>query len=592
MAHDSTPARLFRQAELRPDAPAYFEKVHGDWKPTTWSAYADQIRQAARAQIALGVEPGDKVCLLGFNRPEWVIFDVAAIAAGAAPAGIYSTCSPPEVQYILDHSEAPLVLLEDKGQWEKVLAELERLPKLRHVIMMRGADPIDHELVMTWDEFLAKGDEVPVEKVDERVEALEPDGLATLIYTSGTTGPPKAVMLSNRNLTWTLDEAARIGNVTVDDTCVSYLPLSHIAEQLFTIHGPATIGFTIYFAESIPKLPDNLKEVRPTIVFGVPRIWEKMHAKISDKLDNATGFKGKLAHWATGVGREAMTYKLRSRPLPGMLGLKYRIANKLIFSKIKAAIGLDRARLCITAAAPISKDVLVFFTGLDIAIHEVYGQSEDTGPATFNRPHDTKLGTAGQAFRGSEIRIADDGEILIQGPHVFLGYYKDEATTAETLVDGWLHTGDLGKFDAEGFLSITGRKKEIIVTSGGKNITPINIEEAINTHPRIGQSVMIGDGRKFLSALITLDAEKLDDWATELGIVADALHSDSRVIAEIQRHIDEAVNPKFAQVEHVRKFAVLPREFTIDDEELTPTMKLKRRIIYEHFAHQIEAMYA
>jgi len=286
-----------------------------------------------------------------------------------------------------------------------------------------------------------------------------------------------------------------------------------------------------------------------------------------------------------------MTYKLRNQPLPGILGLKHRIASKLIFSKVKAAIGFDRARICITAAAPISKDVLVFFTGLDISIHEVYGQSEDTGPATMNRPGNTKLGSAGTAFRGTEIKIADDGEILIKGPHVFLGYYKDEAVTAETLVDGWLHTGDLGKVDAEGFLSITGRKKEIIVTSGGKNITPINIEEAINGHPRIGQSVMIGDGRKFLSALITLDAEKTDDWAAELGIAADALHADDRVVAEVQRHVDEAVNPNFAQVEHVRKFTVLPREFTVDDEELTPTMKLKRRVIYEHFADQIETMY-
>jgi len=591
MAHDSTPARLFRQAQIRPDAPAYHEKVGGAWQTTTWSTYGDQVRQAARAQIALGVEPGDKVCILGFNRPEWVIFDVGAIAAGAAPAGIYTTCSPPEVQYILDHSEAPLVLLEDEGQWEKVLAELERLPKLRHVIMMRGVKPIDHELVMSWEEFLAKGEEVPAEKVDERVDALEPDGLATLIYTSGTTGPPKAVMLSNRNLTWTTDEAARIAGVTADDCCVSYLPLSHVAEQLFTIHGPVSVGFQIYYAESIAALPDNLKEVRPTIVFGVPRIWEKMHAKISAKLDSATGFKAKLAHWATGVGREAMTYKLRNQPLPGILGLKHRIASKLIFSKVKAAIGFDRARICITAAAPISKDVLVFFTGLDISIHEVYGQSEDTGPATMNRPGNTKLGSAGTAFRGTEIKIADDGEILIKGPHVFLGYYKDEAVTAETLVDGWLHTGDLGKVDAEGFLSITGRKKEIIVTSGGKNITPINIEEAINGHPRIGQSVMIGDGRKFLSALITLDAEKTDDWAAELGIAADALHADDRVVAEVQRHVDEAVNPNFAQVEHVRKFTVLPREFTVDDEELTPTMKLKRRVIYEHFADQIETMY-
>ena len=591
MASESTPARLFHQAQIQPNQPAYFDKVHGEWKPTTWSDYAKEVHQAGQALIALGVDPGDKICILGFNRPEWVIVDVAAIAVGAAPAGIYTTCSPEEVAYILNHSEAPLVLLEDQGQWEKVLAELPNLPNLKHVVMMKGVDPIDHEIILSWDEFIAKGADIPAQQVDDRTDALEPDGLATLIYTSGTTGPPKAVMLSNRNLTWTTDEGTSLAGVTAADSSVSYLPLSHIAEQLFTIHGPISVGFQVYFAESIAALPDNLKEVRPTVVFGVPRIWEKMHAKVSAKLDAATGVKATLANWALGVGRESMTYKHRGQDLPGLLGLKYKIANKLIFSKVKGAMGFDRASVCITAAAPISREVLEFFTGLDISIQEVYGQSEDTGPATMNVPGNTKLGTVGTKFRGTEVKIADDDEILLKGPHIFLGYYKDEAATNEALKDGWLYTGDLGRIDADGFLSIIGRKKEIIVTSGGKNITPINIEEAVNSHPYIGQSVVIGDARKFLSALITLDAEKKADWAAELGADAATLHEDPRVIAAVQKHIDENVNPKFAKVENVRKFALLPREFTVDDEELTPTMKLKRRKVYEHFADEIEGMY-
>ena len=592
MPAENTPARLFKQAQDQPDVPAYFEKAHGAWQPTTWATYADQVRQAARALIALGVEPGDRVCILGFNRPEWVVFDVGAIAAGAAPAGIYTTSSPAEVQYILDHSGAPVVLLEDESQWLKVLEQLPNLPELKHVVMMRPGGSIDHEMVLSWEEFLARGDEVGPEKVDERVAALEPDGLATLIYTSGTTGPPKAVMLSNRNLTWTTDEAARIGGVTADAITVSYLPLSHIAEQLFTIHGPASVGFQVYFAESIAKLPDNLKEVRPTVVFGVPRIWEKMHAKISDKLAAATGYKAKLAHWAVGVGHEAMEVKHRGGQPRGLLGLKYAIAHKLIFSKIRAAIGFDRTTLCITAAAPISPHVLEFFAGLDISIQEVYGQSEDTGPATFNRVNNTKLGTVGTKFRGTEIRIAGDKEILLKGPHVFLGYFKDEAATAETLIDGWLHTGDLGEIDADGFLRIVGRKKEIIVTSGGKNITPVNIEKLLNRHPLISQTVVIGDARKFLSALITLEPEKIADWCRAQGVDVAKAHENAALIAEIQRHVTEEVNSQFAQVEHVRKFAILPREFSIEDEELTPTMKLKRRVVYENWGDEIEAMYA
>jgi long-chain acyl-CoA synthetase len=588
---ESTPARVFAQAEKRGDVPAYYEKDGGNWHPTTWSAYADQVRQAARALITLGVEPGDRVCILGFNRSEWVIFDVGAIAVGAAPAGIYITSSPAEVQYILDHSEAPIILLEDEEQWAKVLAELPNLPKLKHVVMMRGVAPIDHEIVMSWEEFLAHGDETPAGKVDELVNALDPDGMATLIYTSGTTGPPKAVMLSNRNLTWTTDEGTRIGRVNADDCSVSYLPLSHIAEQLFTIHGPASIGFTIYYAESIAKLPDNLKEVRPTVVFGVPRIWEKMHAKISDKLDGATGVKAKLAGWAIGVGHEAMAVKHRGGTPSGWLGIKYALANKLIFSKIKAAIGFDRVKLCITAAAPISPTVLEFFAGLDISIQEVYGQSEDTGPATFNRLDNCKIGTVGTKFRGTEIKIADDDEILLKGPHIFLGYFKDEAATAEALIDGWLHTGDCGKLDEDGFLRITGRKKEIIVTSGGKNITPANIEKKINDHPMVSQSVVIGDARKFLSAIVTLEPEKKAEWCKANGVDEATAHENPKLRAEIQAHMEGVVNPSFARVEHIRKFALLPREFSIEDEELTPTMKIKRRIVTRNWAETIDGIY-
>ena len=591
MAIDSIPALLFKQAASQPDRPAYYEKIRGEWQPTRWADYGAQVQQASRALIALGFEAGQKVCILGFNRPEWVLMDVAAIATGGAPAGIYITSSPSEVAYILNHSEAPIVLLEDAEQWAKVLEEMDNLPHLKHVVMMKGADLIDHEMVMTWEEFLARGAEVPAGKVDERLEALEEDGLATLIYTSGTTGPPKAVMLSNHNLVWTIRKAATVADVEPTDTIVSYLPLSHIAEQLFTIHGPVVMGFTVYFAESIPKLPDNLKEVKPSIVFGVPRIWEKMYGKVSETLGAATGAKAKLVEWAMQVGRAQLYLRHHGKPLTRSLKIQKKIAHKLIYSKVREAMGFQNARICVTAAAPLSRDIIEFFEGLDIPIQEVYGQSEDTGPATFNHVDHARLGTVGRPYSGTELRIADDGEICLKGPHVFLGYYKDQAATDEALVDGWLHTGDLGSVDREGFVRITGRKKEIIVTSGGKNITPINIEERVNKHPLVSQSVLIGDARKFISALITLEPDKASAWAKENGTSVAAMPTDDRVLQSIQQHLDEVVNPEFARVEHVRKFTLLPREFSVDEEELTPTMKLKRRVVYEHFAGDIEAMY-
>jgi long-chain acyl-CoA synthetase len=591
MAIVSIPGRLFKQAEMNGHKPAYYEKTNGAWQPSTWRHYGDQVAMAARAMITLGFNAKDTVCILGFNRPEWVIFDLAAIAAGGAPAGIYTTCSPDEVQYIINHSEAKLVLLEDTSQWEKVLAELKRLPKLEKVVMMRGADPIDHDLVLSWEDFMAKGEETDRSAVDARLEGITEDQVATFIYTSGTTGPPKAVMLSHKNLSWTARIAVDLAEASSNDSSISYLPLSHIAEQMFTIHAPITVGWPVYYAESIEALPDNLKEVQPTIVFGVPRIWEKMHAKVSDKMSQATGLKAKLLAFAQRTGERVTHLKNHGKAPTGLLKVKYAIANRLIFSKVKPAMGLSNARTCVTGAAPISPEVLKFFASIDICIREVYGQSEDTGPTTFNLAGHTRFGTVGCVLDGTEVKIADDGEILVRGPHVFLGYYKDQAATDDTLINGWLHSGDLGEFTQEGFLKITGRKKEIIITAGGKNIAPKNIEAAIKNCSLVAQSVVIGDRRKFLSALVTLEPDAIAAWAADKGVSADKCHDNPEMIATIQAWIDEKVNPLFARVEHVRKFTLLPQDFSIDKGELTPTLKIKRRIIYDNYAKEIDGMY-
>jgi len=584
VATDTIPHRLLQRAKKTPNAPAYYVRDKGSWKPTNWGTYSDQVTQAGRALIALGFEPGQTVCILGFNRPEWAILDIAAMGAGGAPAGIYTTCSPVEVRYIVDHAEAPLILVENEEQWHKVRAERANMPKLKYVVTMKGAPAIADDMVMSWDEFLAKGNEVDREAYVTRVESLEPTGLATLIYTSGTTGPPKGVMLSNHNLAWTSNAAIQITHIDATDCSLSYLPLSHIAEQMFTLHIPITTGARVYFAESIEAVPENLKEVQPTIFFGVPRIWEKFHAGIASKLKAATGAKAKLVQWAMKVGWEA------NKTPASHKGLQYRLADKLIFSKLKPAIGMGNARVCVTGAAPIAREILEFFASLDLVILEVYGQSEDSGPTSFNTPTQYRFGSVGPAIPGVEIKIADDDEILVKGPNVFMGYYKDPETTDETLSNGWLHSGDLGAFDDDGFLNITGRKKDIIITAGGKNITPKNLEAAIKNHPLVDEAVVIGDRRKYLSALVTIDAEAGPAWAKENGEDPTALDKSAKLRASIQAHIDE-MNAHFARVEQIKKFKILHRNLTVEDGELTPTLKVKRAKVNDHFAEDIESMY-
>jgi long-chain acyl-CoA synthetase len=590
MAADTTVHRLLEQAKARPHEPAYFVKAHGAWKATGFADYWGEVKQAAKALIALGLEAGANVCILGYNRPEWVIADLAAMAIGGAPAGIYTTCSAEEVRYIVHHCEAKVVVVENADQWKKIQQEKANLPHLRHVVTMRGAAKIDDPMVIAWDDFLAKAGGVDDARLDERMAALEPGGLATLIYTSGTTGPPKGVMLSHENLAWTAKMSLELVEGRPGDTSLSYLPLSHIAEQMFSIHGPITMAASVYFAEGLEKMPDNLKEVQPTIFFGVPRIWEKFHAGIAGKLRDAKGAKKRLVEWARSVGSRVNALENEGKQIPGLLAIQYKLADRLVFSKLKPAIGLGKARICVSGAAPIAKEVLEFMASLDITVLEVYGQSEDTGPTSFNRPGRTKLGSVGPIIPGVEVKIAEDGEILVRGPNVFLGYYKEPEATAETLVGGWLHSGDLGEIDPAGFLSITGRKKDIIITAGGKNITPKNIESAIKNHPLVSEVVVIGDRRKYLTAVVTLDPEAAAKFAKDKGFTGKPLHESVELAAEVQEAIDLA-NKTLARVETVKKFKILPRSFTIEDGELTPTLKVKRKAVNEHFAAEIESMY-
>ncbi len=580
MSAPTIPARLFDQARTRPNEPAYYVREDSGWTPTNWSTYAANVQTVGRALIAAGIDSGNVICILGNNRPEWVEMDLGTMAIGGIPAGIYQTCSPEEIAYILNHSEAPIVLVENQGQLDKVLSIRDETPHLKQIIVMRGTS-VSGEGIISWDDFLATGESTDADTVTDRIENLDPNAAATFIYTSGTTGPPKAVMLSHDNLAWTADVAIKVVDHTAADKSLSYLPLSHIAEQMFTLHAPITSGAKVYFAESVDKMPDNLKEVQPTVFFGVPRVWEKFHAGIAAKLVLATGAKAKLVAFARRTGTEVSARKNKGQPINGLLALKYKLASKLIFSKLKPAIGMGEARICVSGAAPIAPDVLEFMASLDVVILEVYGQSEDSGPTTFNLPGKTRFGTVGTRLDGVDVKIADDGEILVKGRNVFMGYYKDiEATKATLDDDGWLYSGDLGAFSDDGFLTITGRKKDIIITAGGKNIAPKNIEAALMEHPAISQAVVIGDRRKFLSAVVAIDPDK----AAEANGDRDSFQDS------IQAHVD-TINERFARVEHVRKFQILPRELDQENGELTPTMKIKRRIVHDNWADVIDGMY-
>ncbi len=591
---DTIPKRLFEQAKARGSAPAYLVKQGGVWKATSWTDYGNEVSRATRALIALGFEKGQRVCILGFNRPEWVVLDLAAMSAGGAPAGIYTTCSPDEVQYIVSHAEAPLVLVESEAQWQKLEKKKSELPLVRFVVFMRGATvpkkPDGGPTLLSWDDFLARGDSTSEKEVFERIEQLEANGLATLIYTSGTTGPPKAVMLTHENLAWTSSVLGKLARIESGSRTLSYLPLSHIAEQVTTIHGPVTAGSCVYFAESIDKIADNLKEVRPTLFFGVPRIWEKFYAAIDGKMRAATGAKARIAQWARGVGTRVSQLRCEGKEPSGLLALEYKAANRLVFAPLKDAIGLDQATCLVSGAAPIGKEVLAFFASVDVFVQEIYGQSEDTGPTSFNLMGRTRVGSVGVPIPGCTVKIAEDGEILVKGPNVFAGYFKDEAATRETRsADGWLHSGDLGQFDVDGFLHITGRKKEIIITAGGKNITPKNIEEMIKTCRLVGEVVVIGDRRKYLTALVWLEPDATKKFMSEHGS-SGAPETNVDVRSEIQKAVN-AANDKLARVEQVKKFAVCARPLGIDTGELTPTLKVKRSKVSKNFEKDIESMY-
>ena len=582
---------LDRAADRWPDGAAMRAKRNGEWRTTTWREYRAQARLAARGMMALGLEPGDTVTIIGFNCPEWFLADIGAIYAGGIPAGIYTTSSAEQCAWIASNCAARVAVVENAEQLKKFLSVRHTLPALRGIVVMHGdpGTPGEHG-VCSWRRLLELGAGVSESGLDARVSAQKADDVCTLIYTSGTTGEPKGVMLSHDNLTFTADVGREV-DLRPGDTLITYLPLSHIAEQIFSLHGAMTFGVTTSFAESMEALGENLREMRPTHFLAVPRVWEKIQDRMQAAGAASSPLRRKLVRWARRVGLAGGYADQRGARRPA----SYPLANALVFRAVRKRLGLERARMLVTSAAPISRDTLEFFLSLGLPICEVYGMSECSGPATLSVPSAYRTGSAGVALPGTELRIGVDGEICIRGRHVFKGYFKNPAATAESVdAEGWLHSGDIGTIDADGFLQVTDRKKELIITAGGENVAPQLVEGFMKGIPVVSQAFVVGDRQRYLAALLTLDPEKVPAVAREAGspardvegaICCEAFH------AYVQQEI-ERVNQRLSRVQAVKRFALIPAEFTIEGGELTPSLKLRRRVIGEKYKDVIERLYA
>ncbi|HET6946219.1 MAG TPA: AMP-binding protein [bacterium] len=596
---DTLPSVFFAQAARLGNTVALRAKEFGIWRRISWSDYARSVRWVAHALIATGVGPGERVGILGENRPEWLYSDLGIQCAGGVSVGIYATCSPEQVCYILEHSEARLVVVEGEEQLDKLLEVRGRLPHLERIIVMdpEGLRAFADPQVMMFGEFLALGERherASPKAVEEALARLRPDDLALLIYPSGTTGPPKGAMLTHHNIMWEVRTAcegcipAREG-----DELLSYLPLAHIAERSFSITIPVYRGCTVNFAENLDTVPQNLREVRPTVIFGVPRIWEKLYSGIVLGMKDADRIKQLAFGLALRVGRAYASAKLQ-KSRPGLaLRLGYALAHRAVLAPLRNRIGLDRARVALSAAAPISPDVLRFFWSLGVEIREIYGQTEGSGLTTSHPVGDVTLGTVGKPIGGIEVRVAEDGEVCVRSPGVFKGYFKDPELTAQTIVGGWLHSGDVGEFDGEGNLRITDRKKDIFINAYGKNIAPQFIENKLKFSPFVNDAVVIGDGRRYLVALVVIDEDTVGKWAQERR-VPFTTYTDLTQSPEVRKLLAaevDAVNKTLSSPEQVKKFALLPKRLYHEDGEVTPTMKVKRKAIMEKFGDLIAALY-
>ena len=558
---------------------------HGDhWHAVTWAEAAERVENLANGLLSRGIRKGDVFATLARTTLEWALFDFALAQVGAVGAPVYANNAPNDVAYVLEHSESVGVLCEDADQRAKVEEGRGALPRLSHVLTFDDLPALEAEGAS----YKAQNPDA----LDAAVAAIDEEDLFTFIYTSGTTGPPKGCMIRHRNYYAMVAVIDHLQDyVRSDDLMLLYLPLAHNFGRLMHLTGPY-VGYTIAFVSDPSQIVGAIQAVRPTVLPSVPRVYEKIHTAVVAAIDDSTGARRRLADWAITIGRRVSKLEEAGQPVGASLRVRHRVADKLVLSKIRDRLG-GRLRTPISGGAPLVQEIAEFFDAIGIRILEGYGLTECTTAATTNTPGRWRFGTVGPALPGFELAIADDGELLIRSDTVFAGYYKDPDATAEALgADGWLRSGDIGEIDDDGFVRITDRKKDIIVTAGGKNIAPQNLENDLKASKYISQALAVGDRRPYPAALVTLDVDEIQKWADSQGIAGDlaVLAADERVRALVQGIVDD-VNRERSRFEQVKRFAILPRDFTMEDGEVTPTLKLKRRVAMEHFADTVAALY-
>jgi long-chain acyl-CoA synthetase len=585
-------------AQKKPDQVALRRKDFGIWHDITWSEYLENVKFVALGLNALGVKKGDHVAIIGENRPEWLYSALGVMSSGGTFVGVYTTNPTSECEYVVGHSNSVIYICEDEEQLDKALTFREKTPMLKKLIVweMEGLKHFQDPMFMSFDDLLALGRERDQEEpgVFEKLVAQgEGEDIAGIIYTSGTTGPPKGAMISQSNYIWVGQQSNTITQAREDDESISFLPLNHVYEQIFDLMMHLTVGHIVNFTENTDTVMADMRDVSPTIFHAVPRIWEKYYSSIVLKMADATWLKKAAYQQALKIGSRYNQDKLDEKSISLVRRLVYLLAYFTVFRKLKKRLGFDRVRIGFSGAAPISHNILKYFQSIGIPIREGYGMTETSGVTHMSDEKNFKLGTVGRALPETEVKIAEDGEILVRHKGLFKGYFRDEANTKEALVDGWLHTGDVGEVDEEGYLKITDRKKDLIITAGGKNIAPQYIENLLKFCPYINDAVVIGDRRKFISALIVIDEENVVKYAQDRKVqftTFASLTKAEEVLDLIQAEINN-VNKQLARVENIRKFKILDKKLYTEDGEVTPTMKVKRKAINAQYKDVIESMY-
>jgi len=565
-----------------------FKNDAGTWEEASYEDVAADVRSLTLGLIDLGIGRGDKIGILGNTRPEWTLFDFAAMSAGATVVPIYQTNSASECQYVLEHSESRAVVVENQDQLAKVLEVKDSLPALEQIILMCG----EADEAIGIGEVRRRGESGSAADYEASYRAVQPDDICKIVYTSGTTGPPKGCMISHGNYRAMLDMADTVNIIQEGETSYLFLPLAHVFALLIQ-YGMLDMGGRIAFWERDQlKIVPNLAEVKPESFPSVPRIFEKVHDTAVASAEAEGGLKAAIFRWAFRVGRKYRKLENEGKKPGFLLTKQFNFADKAVFSKIRQVFG-GNLRVAISGAAPIDPEILRFYEVAGVPLYEAWGMTETSTGGTANLPGANRIGTVGRPVPGVELKIAEDGELLVKGDNVFKGYYKNPEATAETIVDGWLHTGDVASIDEDGYVSIVGRKKEIIITAGGKNITPVNIEQEVKRHPLVSQCVVIGDRRPYLVALVTLDQEALTRFAAEQGMLDEpsAMINSPLVRETIEKHIEE-VNKNFARVEQIKRFQILPSDLSQEGGELTPTLKIKRPVVAKKYEKEIDELYA